>query len=177
MQERIAACPFLGEKTFFERRYAAHNSHFMIIGTNLFDFLALFLYTVFYRAEEPCQTGGKEKEMIKRKDELKVVYNEHMKGGEGTVKIVHYALQEEIGGKCRLLAKIVLEPGCSIGEHTHIDEEEIFYIIKGTASYYDNGTWVQLNEGDSAVCPGGQTHSIANKTDATVEVIATVLLY
>ena len=115
--------------------------------------------------------------MIKRKDDLKVVLNEHMKGGDGTVKIIHYAEKEEINGKCRLMAKIVLEPNCSIGEHTHIDEEEIFYIAKGTATYYDNGETVLLNEGDSAVCLGGQTHSIANRTDSTVEVIATVLLY
>ena len=115
--------------------------------------------------------------MIKRKDDMTVVYNEHMKGGDGTVKIIRYAEQEEIGGKCRLMAKIVLEPDCSIGEHTHIDEEEIFYILKGTATYYDNGKTVLLNEGDSAICLGGQTHSIANRTAQTVEVIATVLLY
>ncbi len=115
--------------------------------------------------------------MIKRKEDLRKVYNEHMKGGDGTAIIIHYAEKEEIGGKCRLLAKIVLEPGCSIGEHTHVDEEEIFYIIKGTATYYDNGTWCELHEGDSAVCLGGQTHSIGNRTQETVEVIATVLLY
>ena len=115
--------------------------------------------------------------MGKRKEDFKIVYNEHMKGGDGTVKIVHYAEQTEIGGKCRLMAKIILEPGCSIGEHTHVDEEEIFYVIKGTATYYDNGEWVTLNEGDSSICLGGQTHSIANRTDSTVEVIATVLLY
>lgn len=115
--------------------------------------------------------------MIKRKDDLRIVYNEHMKGGDGTVKIIHYAEKEEIGGKCRLLAKIVLEPGCSIGTHTHVDEEEIFYIIKGTATYDDNGTEVLLNEGDSAICLGGQTHSIANRGTETAEVIATVLLY
>ena len=115
--------------------------------------------------------------MIKRNQTLKTVFNEHMKGGDGTVKIIHFAEKEEIGGKCRLLAKIVLEPNCSIGEHTHIDEEEIFYIIKGTATYNDDGTEVLLHEGDSAICLGGQTHSIANRTDSTVEVIATVLLY
>ncbi|MBQ6380746.1 MAG: cupin domain-containing protein [Clostridia bacterium] len=115
--------------------------------------------------------------MIKRKDDFRIVYNEHMKGGDGTAKIIHYAEKEEIGGKCRLLAKIVLEPGCSIGEHTHVDEEEIFYIAKGSTAYYDNGTWVTLNEGDSAICLGGQTHSIANRGEETAEVIATVLLY
>ena len=115
--------------------------------------------------------------MINRQKDFKIVLNEHMKGGEGTVKVVHYALQEQIGGKCRLMAKLVLEPGCSIGEHTHENEEEIFYLLKGTAAYFDNGTWKELYEGDSAICLGGQTHSIANRTADTVEVLATVLLY
>ncbi len=115
--------------------------------------------------------------MIKRKDDLRIVYNEQMKGGDGTVKIINYAEKEEINGKCRLMAKIVLEPGCSIGEHTHENEEEIFYIIKGTATYFDNGEWKELRDGDSAICLGGQTHSISNRTNGTVEVIATVLLY
>lgn len=115
--------------------------------------------------------------MIKRKNEMNVIVNEHMKGGNGSVKIMKYAEKEEINGKCRLLAKIILEPGCSIGNHTHIDEEEIFYIIKGTATYNDNGTEVKLGEGDSCVCLGGQTHGIANNTDSTVELTAVILLY
>ena len=86
--------------------------------------------------------------MIKRSKDLRVVYNEHMKGGDGTAKIIHYA-----------------------------EKEEIFYIAKGTAAYYDDGQWVTLHEGDSAICLGSQTHSIANRSNETTEVIATVLLY
>ncbi len=115
--------------------------------------------------------------MIKRKEEMNVLNNVNMKGGDGTVKIVKFMEQEEINGKCRLMAKIILEPGCSIGKHMHNGEEEIFYIIKGTAEYDDNGSIVTLNEGDSCVCLGGEEHSIANRTDSVVELIAFIPLY
>lgn len=115
--------------------------------------------------------------MIKRKNDMNTIINEHMKGGDGSVKIVKFAEQEEINGRSRLLAKIILEPNCSIGNHTHIDEEEIFYITIGTATYNDNGTMVELNEGDSCVCLGGETHGIANRTDSVVELVAVILLY
>lgn len=115
--------------------------------------------------------------MIKRKNEMNTIINERMKGGDGSVKIEKFMEKEDINGASRLLAKIILEPGCSIGDHTHIDEEEIFYIIKGTATYNDNGNTVLLNEGDSCVCLGSQSHGIANRTDSTVELIAVILLY
>ena len=115
--------------------------------------------------------------MIKRKDEMKLVENYHMKGGDGTVKILHFMDKEDINGNCRLMAKIILEPGCSIGRHRHDDEEEIFYIIKGAAVYDDNGEIKELREGDSCVCLGGQSHSIANRTDEVTELIAFIPLY
>lgn len=115
--------------------------------------------------------------MVKRKDELTVIRNEHMKGGNKTVLITKAVEQDEINGKSRLIAKITLEPGASIGEHTHLDEEEIFYIIKGSATYNDNGTVVTLNEGDSCACLGGQSHSISNDTNEVCELMAVILLY
>ena len=45
--------------------------------------------------------------MIKRAKDLRNVFNEHMKGGDGTVKIIHYAEQEEIGGKAHVLLRII----------------------------------------------------------------------
>ena len=59
----------------------------------------------------------------------------------------------------------------------HENEEEIFYIIKGSALYNDNGTEVILNEGDSCICSNGQKHGIANKTDSTLVVFAVILVF
>lgn len=116
--------------------------------------------------------------MIKRSSEMNILHNEHMKGGNKTVHITHVINdQTDINGKCRLIGKITLEPGASIGEHLHSDEEEIFYILSGTATYNDNGKTETLNEGDSCVCLSGQKHSIANNTDKICELMAIILLY
>ena len=50
-----------------------------------------------------------------------------------------------------MIATITLEPGCSIGEHVHEKEEEVFYIIQGTATYDDNGTETVLHPGDACI--------------------------
>ena len=58
------------------------------------------------------------------------------------------------------------------------NEEEIFYIIKGTATYDDNGETVILNEGDSCLCLGGEKHSIANRmSEGSVQLFAVILTY
>ena len=61
------------------------------------------------------------------------LYNEHMRGGDGTVEIIRYLEPEEFNGNAKMIAKLVFKPGCSIGEHIHEGEEEIICIAKGTA--------------------------------------------
>lgn len=115
--------------------------------------------------------------MIKRKEDMTPQIKVNMRGGDGQAVVTPVLEKDEYNGKSRLVATIVLEPGCSIGPHIHENEEEIFYIIDGVATYYDNGETVTLNPGDSCVCLGGQTHSIANRTDATLRVFAVILTY
>jgi mannose-6-phosphate isomerase-like protein (cupin superfamily) len=102
---------------------------------------------------------------------------EQMRSGKGTVTITHILKQNELGGKCRLLAKISIEPGCSIGSHTHENEEEIFYILKGQAVIDDNGTSVVVRPGDAVLTGGGASHAVENIGDETLEMAAVILLY
>lgn len=115
--------------------------------------------------------------MIKRNSEMKVTLRENMRGGDGTVKITDILDAGEYKGKSRLFGVITLESGCSIGAHVHENEEEVFYIIEGTATYNDNGKQETLYAGDSCVCLGGQEHSIANKTDETLRLFAVIMTY
>ena len=95
--------------------------------------------------------------MIRKEQECKIEYREHMRDGDGTVKIT-------------------LNPGCSIGYHLHDKDAELFYIIKGTAEYNDNGVIRTVTAGDVTICPTGESHGIANKTDEVVE-LAAVIVY
>ena len=104
--------------------------------------------------------------MIRKPEEFRIEYKEHMRDGDGTVQLTHFITgPEELNGKGRLFAKITLNPGCSIGYHVHEGDAELFYILKGTAEYNDAGEIRTVTAGDVTICPAGTGHGIANKTD------------
>ena len=114
--------------------------------------------------------------MIRRKDECAVEYREHMRDGDGTVELKSLiAGPEELNGKGRLFSVIKLNPGCSIGYHIHDKDAELFYIVKGTAEYNDNGEIVTVSAGDVTICPTGTGHCIANRTEEPVELVAVIV--
>ena len=114
--------------------------------------------------------------MIRRADECKEELREHMRDGDGTVKLTSFISgPSELNDKGRLFSKITLEPGCSIGFHTHDKDAELFYIIKGTGEYSDNGEICTVTAGDVTVCPTGTGHSMANKGDETLEFVALIV--
>lgn len=116
--------------------------------------------------------------MIKRNEKMTQSLKVNMRGGDGQVLIREVLDKGEYKGCSRLVAEITLEPGCSIGGHVHENEEEIFYILEGTATYDDNGKTEILNKGDSCVCLGGERHSIANReAEGTLRVFAVILTY
>lgn len=113
--------------------------------------------------------------MIKRKEEMTSDIKVNMRGGDGQVVVTPVLDKGEYQGHSRLIGTLVLEPGCSIGTHVHENEEEVFYIIEGQATYDDNGETVILNAGDSCVCLASQAHSIANRSNETLKVFAVIL--
>lgn len=114
--------------------------------------------------------------MIRRAEDCKVEYCEHMRDGDGTVMLTSFIEgPAELNDKGRLFSRITLEPGCSIGFHVHENDAELFYFIKGTGEYSDNGEIVTVNAGDVAICPTGTGHGIANRGDETLEFVAVII--
>ena len=114
--------------------------------------------------------------MIRKADEFRIEYKEHMRDGDGTVQLTHFITgPEELEDKGRLFAKIMLNPGCSIGYHVHEKDAELFYILTGTAEYNDNGEMRTVSAGDVTICPAGTGHGIANRTDGVVELVAVIV--
>lgn len=114
--------------------------------------------------------------MIRKADEFRIEYKEHMRDGDGTVQLTHFITgPEELEDKGRLFAKITLNPGCSIGYHVHEKDAELFYILTGTAEYNDNGEMRTVSAGDVTICPAGTGHGIANRTDGVVELVAVIV--
>ena len=114
--------------------------------------------------------------MIRKAEECQVEYRERMRDGEGTVQLTNFIVSPaELNDKGRLFSRITLKPGCSIGFHIHDKDAELFYILKGTAEYNDNGTLTTVRAGDVTICPAGQGHGIANQTEEVVELVAVIV--
>ena len=55
-----------------------------------------------------------------------------------------------------------LEPGASIGVHTHQDDAETIYFLSGTGRVYDDGRYEPVAPGKCHHCPKGHTHGLEN---------------
>ena len=113
--------------------------------------------------------------MIRKNAEFTTEMRENMRGGDGVVEVTSFVSAAELNDRGRLFGKIVLKPGCGIGYHVHEKDSELFYILKGTATYDDNGTKTTLAAGDLALTPAGTGHSIKNEGVEDVELIALIV--
>ena len=113
--------------------------------------------------------------MVRTKKEQTVDFTS-VRGGIGKAEL-HKILNnaEELYGKGRLFNHMILPPGCSVGEHRHEGDNEIYYILKGSGRYNDNGNLIRLFPGDTAVCKDGECHSLVNDGDEPIELIALIL--
>lgn len=115
--------------------------------------------------------------MVKKAGELSVEVKENMRGGKGGIKITHIFKKDEMKGKSRLCAKFTIDPGASIGLHEHVEEEEIYYIIRGSGVVIDSGVRYEISVGDAILTGGGASHSIENTGSEPLELVALILLY
>ena len=112
---------------------------------------------------------------VKRIEEMEEILRPNMRGGDGTVILTQILKKEELMGAGRMFSLITLEPGCSVGEHDHQLEAEIFYVIKGVVDGLDDGVPVVLHPGDLMVTGSGHRHEISNHTDKTAHILGLIL--
>lgn len=112
--------------------------------------------------------------MITRSEDIKTEVRVGMRGGTGSAKIT--LLKEHLPSNLRLFGVITLNKGDEIGEHNHVGETEVYYIIAGEAMADDNGQSVVLKKGDSMFTGGGATHSIRNEKEEPMTFIAAIVL-
>lgn len=105
--------------------------------------------------------------------------------------IIDYTSMEEtampnfLGGEGALRAKMfsdernrilhgVLEPGCSIGYHTHDTSSEIIYVLSGTGKVKLEDGEEPVSAGQCHYCPKGRSHSLINNSGEPLEFFAVV---
>ena len=114
--------------------------------------------------------------MVIRRNQMKSEIKEKMRGGEGSAVIRHLVdCQNE--KNIRMLAEIMLRPGCSIGSHSHENETEYFIILSGSGVVNDNGVETPVQAGDSIVTGGGASHSISNTGGVPLVLNAIIVTY
>ena len=89
-------------------------------------------------------------------------------GGEGALRAKMYV--DELGK----ILRGVLDPGCSIGYHTHETSSEIIYILSGTGRVLCDGVYEPLSAGSCHYCPKGHAHSLINDGGELLEFFAVV---
>ena len=101
---------------------------------------------------------------------------ENMRGGSGSVELLHVVSKERLPQKGRLFSIITLEKGCGIGAHEHAEETEIYYVLEGEGILDDNGTEKVLGKGDCNICGGGDYHGIRNEKDTPLKFVAAIII-
>ena len=114
--------------------------------------------------------------MYTKAGDHRVEVREKARGGEGKLEFHHLLEKEQLGPHSRLLGRIVMKPGNSMGLHTHEGEGEFFYILKGAAKITEDGEEVILYPGDTIFTPSGSNHSVEAAGDETLEYLALILL-
>lgn len=78
--------------------------------------------------------------------------------------------------KVRLFSLVQLKPGEEVEFHTHIGENETFFILSGKGIYNDNGTKIDAIPGMVTFCPSGEGHAIKNTGDEMLAFIALIVV-
>ena len=76
-------------------------------------------------------------------------------------------------GACKIM-RGRLEPGASIGLHTHEGNSEIIYILEGTGKVEYDGGVETLAAGDCHYCPEHHTHRLINDSSEDLNFFAVV---
>ncbi len=92
----------------------------------------------------------------------------NFKGGEKQLKTHLYADEA-----CKIM-RASLEPGASIGLHTHETDSEIVFMLKGTGVVLNDGEREILPAGSCHYCPNGHSHSLRNESSEVIEFYAVV---
>ncbi len=106
--------------------------------------------------------------MILDYDKIPYETLEAFKGGEKEYHVKRY-----VDGDVTIM-RGHLEPGASIGEHTHEETSEVIYILSGVGNALIDGREERLTPGTAHYCPKGSTHTLRNFGPGPLDFFAVV---
>jgi mannose-6-phosphate isomerase-like protein (cupin superfamily) len=115
--------------------------------------------------------------MVRRKGTYESEVRENMRGGKGAVRIEHFWKKGDLLAKTRLCARMVLDPGTSIGPHCHDQEEEVYIVLRGQGRVTEAAGTIDVGPGDTVLTGNGASHSVESIGSEPLEMIAVIAQY
>jgi mannose-6-phosphate isomerase-like protein (cupin superfamily) len=113
--------------------------------------------------------------MIIKECDTKKITNKKPRGGHGLIYGMEYLVGDQITNKIKIVMANDLEIGAMIGEHSHTDDEEFYYIIAGQGKVIDDGIIKEVNAGDLIYTASGHSHSLENIGDTKLKFLAFIV--
>ena len=109
--------------------------------------------------------------MLRRQSEMEtqVLVNCHEGTGNVHCRTVLRAADSELG--IRFMHDDVIEPGASIGEHLHRDEEEVYFVVEGHGTMILDGQRFGIGPGDVSLVGRGHSHGLENSPDGPMRLV------
>lgn len=114
--------------------------------------------------------------MIKKIGQMEDKIISNMRGGDGDAKAKLLLNSLDMGKHLRIFNTFTLEPGCSIGEHTHIGETEYYYILSGEGIVAEKDGEKLVGPGDLVITGDKESHAIKNNGSEDLVFVAIVIL-
>lgn len=88
----------------------------------------------------------------------KIEKEEKMNFRDGEGVTIFYPYRDETNK----IFKIILNPGCSIGVHSHDFDQEIMFLLEGKLEVIDDNKTIIMNEHEINYCKKSHSHGIKN---------------
>jgi mannose-6-phosphate isomerase-like protein (cupin superfamily) len=102
---------------------------------------------------------------------LEFAAKQDIRGGTGPARGADYLVRGDMAGVLGC-GRTILEPGSSVGEHSHPDTEEFYLILDGHGRALLDGASFPVGPGDLFVCKAGHAHGLVNEGNAPLAYLA-----
>ena len=115
--------------------------------------------------------------MIFRIEQMKRERREAFAGGSGGGYCLHaLSLLERIPqSRFQQASRIELDPGSIVGEHVHLNNEELYWIVSGMGVFSDDGIEAPAKPGDLLLTLRGHRHGLRNTGSEPLVFLAVIV--
>ncbi len=102
--------------------------------------------------------------MIRKHSEMVEEPKENIRGGLGKARGVDFLKHGEMDGIVSM-GRTTLDPGASIGEHSHPNTEDLYLILEGRGTGILDGERFPVGPGDLFLVKAGGSHGLINDSE------------